>query len=104
METKNINTMNIFRKDSILIGTALGIILPLLVFGILFAVSVLFAPTGRDYLIKLSTIILVSVFSNLFTMRYYLLKLKADRTGRGILLVTFVFAITYFVVYTYFIN
>ena len=96
--------MNILRKDSMSFGIALGICLPAVCFGILFAISTVFAPEGKDYLIKLSNIILVSVFCNLVTIRYYLLKLKFDRTGRGILLVTFVFAIAYFAIYQYFLK
>ena len=88
-------------KDSILLGIVLGIVLPLVSFGILYAVSTLLAPMDKDYLIKLSTMVLVSVFSNLFTLRYYLLKLKFDKTGRGILLVTFVMAIGYFLTYSH---
>ncbi len=96
------NKIKILHKDSMWLGIALGIILPLVSFGILYAISVLLAPPSRDYLIKLSTITLVSVFTNLFTLRYYLLKLKFDRTGRGILLVTFILAIGYFATFSYF--
>jgi len=89
----------IFYKDSLLLGIVLGIALPLVSFGILYAISTLFSPADKDYLIKLSTIILVSVGANLFPLRHYLTKLKFDKTGRGILLVTFILAIGYFAVY-----
>ena len=89
----------IFYKDSLLLGVVLGIALPLISFGILYAISTIFAPAGKDYLIDLSVVILVSVFTNLFTLRYYLIKPKFDKTGRGILLVTFILAIGYFAVY-----
>ena len=89
----------ILYKDSMGLGIALGIALPLVVFGILYAISVFFAPVGKDYLIEMSKMILASIFANLFTMRHYLLKLKFDKTGRGILLVTFIMAIGYFAVY-----
>lgn len=95
--------MEQLRRDSIWLGLIIGILFPALLFGILFAVSKIFAPEGIEYLIKLPTIILVSVFPNLFTLRYYLKNLKYDRTGRGILLVTFVYAILYFVVYLKFV-
>ena len=88
----------IFYKDSLALGIVIGIGLPLISFGILYAVSTFFAPAGVDYLIKLSTMILVSVIPNLLTLRYYLLKPKFDKTGRGILLITFILAIGYFVV------
>jgi len=93
---------SLLRRDTMLLGILLGIALPVVSFGILYVISTVFAPAGKDYLIRLSNVVLVSVFSNLFTLRYYLLKLKLDKTGRGILLVTFVFAIGYFATYAYF--
>lgn len=91
--------MEKLRRDSIWLGLIIGILFPAILFGILFVISTSLAPEGRDYLIKLPTLILVSIFPNLFTLRYYLVKLKYDRTGRGILLITFVYAIAYFVVF-----
>jgi hypothetical protein len=103
MENKTMKHLiiKILHKDTILLGTALGLLVPLISFGILYAISTLFAPEGKDYLIKISTVVLVSVFVNLFTLRYYLLKLKFDRTGRGILLVTFILAIAYFAMHSW---
>jgi len=89
----------ILYRDSFLLGIVLGTALPLVSFGILYAVSTSFAPAGKKYLVELSTLMLLSVFTNLFTIRYYLLKPKFDKTGKGILLVTFVLAIGYFALY-----
>lgn len=91
--------MKIFKKDSLILGIIMGIVFPTLLFALLYFLSRIFAPADRDYLVRLSTIILISIFPNLFTLRYYLVNLKLDKTGRGILLVTFVFAIAYFAVY-----
>lgn len=91
--------MEKLRRDSMWLGIIIGILFPGILFGILFTLSTFFAPEGKNYLIKLTTLILVSIFPNLFTLRYYLVKLKYDRTGRGILLITFIFAILYFIVY-----
>ena len=89
----------ILYKDSLVLGIVLGIVLPLITFGVLYAISTFFAPIGKNFLIKLSTVILLSVIPNLLTLRHYLLKLKLDKTGRGVLLVTFILAIGYFVAY-----
>ena len=89
----------IFKKDSLLLGVILGIVFPAILFAILYALSRFFAPIGKDYLVRLATLALISIFPNLFTLRYYLTKLKLDKTGRGILLATFVFAILYFIFY-----
>jgi len=82
-----------------LLGVIIGIILPAVLFAVLYALSRIFAPEGKDYLVQLPTVLLVSIFPNLFTLRHTLVKLQFDKTGRGILLVTFVFAILYFAVY-----
>lgn len=95
--------MERLRRDSMYLGLVIGIFFPAILFGILYGISEIFAPEGKEYLIKLPTLMLVSIFPNLFTLRYYLKKLKYDRTGRGILLVTFVYAILYFAVYLKFV-
>ncbi len=91
--------MEKLRRDNMWLGLLIGFISPTVLFGILYLLSHYFAPEGKEYIVKLPTIILVSIFPNLFTLRYYLVKLKFDRTGRGILLVTFAFAILYFIYY-----
>jgi membrane protease YdiL (CAAX protease family) len=91
--------MKILKKDSMLLGIIIGLILPALLFAVLYFPSRLFAPLGKDYLVQLPTLALISIFPNLFTFRHYLKILKLDQTGRGILLVTFVFAILYFAFY-----
>jgi len=91
--------MKILKKDSLILGIIVGTVLPAVLFGILYSLSSIFAPIGKDYLVKFPTLVLIAIFPNLFTLRYYLLTLKLDKTGRGILLVTFVFAILYFIFY-----
>ena len=90
----------ILKKDSLILGLAIGIIFPLALFAMLYFLARIFAPEGKDYLVQFPTIVLISIFPNLFTLRYYLVKLKFDKTGRGILLVTFVFGILYFVFFS----
>ncbi len=91
--------MEKLRSDKLWLGVLIGTLIPAILFGILYSLSHYLAPDGRDYIVKLPTLLLISIFSNLFSLRYYLVKLKYDRTGRGILLVTFIFAILYFVLY-----
>lgn len=92
--------VNTLRTDSMLTGVVLGIALPLVAFGLLVGLNALLEVlSGKDEVIKMATIALVSIFANLFTLRHYLVKLKQDRTGRGIMLVTFVLAIAYFALY-----
>jgi hypothetical protein len=86
-------------KDSYSLGTMLGITVPIAGFGLLYLINFLierFFFQG-DFL-KFSSIVLVSITLNLIVMRYYLVKLNYDRTGRGILVVTFVLMVLFFTV------
>ncbi len=87
------------KKDSWGLGIGVAIGLPLVVFGILTLIKVITIKTaGFNPFLKDSTVELISIFINMFTLRYYLVKLTFDKTGRGILLVTFIMAIAFFVV------
>lgn len=88
------------KTDSWTLGIILGIVVPLITFGILWLIMMQLGPisAGR-YWLKESTIMLLAIFTNLFTFRYYMVNLRYDRTGRGILLVTFVMAAVFFVLY-----
>lgn len=89
--------MNKLRTDTIWMGLLLGTLLPALAFGIFYLIGLgLDSSSGKLHVLPLKTIALISIFTNLFTMRYYLIKLKYDRTGRGILLMTFVMTLLYF--------
>ncbi len=78
-------------------GILLGGGVPAITFGILYAIfSGIMAAAGHEMDIDLiCKVILLSVVPSVFIMRYYLLKLKYDYTGRGILLMTFVIAIIF---------
>jgi hypothetical protein len=87
------------KKDNWILGIALGLLLPLAIYGILYFIMVNWGTVDETlgvFYIKESTMQLISIFSNLFTFRYYMVNLKYDKTGRGILLVTFIFAALFF--------
>ncbi|MCF8303033.1 MAG: hypothetical protein K9I94_07140 [Bacteroidales bacterium] len=90
--------MSIFKKDSFLLGGILGILIPIIIIALIFLVRFLFiSDVAGGNILNDDKLLLVSVFINLLPMRYYLVSLKFDRTGRGILLVTFVLGILYFI-------
>jgi uncharacterized membrane protein len=92
--------MDFLRKDSFWLGIILGIIFPLIAFGILYLIGIAIdAGTGKTDVFNQENRSLVSIFVNLIALRFYLLKLKHDLTGRGILTVTFLLAIAYFAIY-----
>lgn len=90
--------MEKLRRDSWVMGILLGIFVPALTFGVLYGlVYLVLTAFGKPLdILNLDLIkkfILLSIVPSVFVIRYYLLKLKFDLTGRGILLVTFLIAI-----------
>lgn len=85
------------KKDSIVFGVILGVLLPALLFLILNGAGSLIDPSSflaRPF--EGYKPILFSLLVNLVTIRIYFVNLKMDRTGRGILLATFLIALAYF--------
>ena len=88
--------MDRLRRDSLWMGLFLGILLPAVLFGVLEGLLAIVEHfTGKIDIVDIKKIILLSIVPNLFLLRYYLLKLKYDLTGRGILAATFVLGIVF---------
>jgi len=73
----------------------IAIILPVLTWLLIKGLTEIFAGSNGN-MFQQSTEQLLAICSNLIPFRYYLVKLKADKTGKGIMLVTFLFAMLYF--------
>ena len=94
------------RKDSYVLGGVMGIVIPVVLFGILMGVLALLVHLKPDmlfnnpnlYKVLIPKIILVSMIPSVFILRYYLLKLKYDKTGRGIVAATFLLGIVFVIV------
>lgn len=87
------------KKDNWALGVIMGLLLPLIVYGIIFTIVRTYGVVDEIrgiYMMKQSTMQLIGIFSNLFTFRYYMVNLKYDKTGRGILLATFIYAGVFF--------
>jgi len=89
----------LFNQDNLLAGTVIGVIAPWICFGILYLLNMLF----RDVILKMpvlittSTLLLISIVVDVFIMRQYMVKYKYEKTGKGLLVITFVYVIAYFV-------
>ena len=83
------------KKDSVIIGILIGLVIPAILFSILFFVNNHYFPKR----IPESSIFIISLCANLLPFRYYMVNLKFDFTGRGILVVTFVYAIVFLMRY-----
>ena len=86
------------RRDNIWMGILLGLIIPAILFSLLTGiVCIVEHYTGEIEVVTSQKILLLSIVPNLFLLRYYLLKLKYDLTGRGILTSTFLVAILFII-------
>jgi hypothetical protein len=88
------------KKDSIWLGLAIGIVLPGLLYCILYLISLLIETHSyfsRPF--QGNKMLLISLVINLVTIRIYFVNLKMDRTGRGIILATFLIGMAFFLVF-----
>ncbi|MCF8233272.1 MAG: hypothetical protein K9G67_04920 [Bacteroidales bacterium] len=89
--------IKILKKDSQFLGVLLGLLLPGLFFGLLFILDLIFSNLLKtEEILSIELIKLLSIFVNIIPIRYYFLKLKYELTGRGVLLVTFIYVVVYF--------
>ncbi|MDT8394310.1 MAG: hypothetical protein RQ761_10720 [Bacteroidales bacterium] len=87
-----------FKRNSLWLGIIVGTILPLAVYGLLYALLAIYNNlAGAHPGLNENQLQLISPVVNLFIIRYYFVSLKYDDTGRGVLLVTFIYVIAYFV-------
>ena len=78
------------KQDHYLLGVGIGILSPLLLFLLIYGINyVLLAMDVVNGYMDQQSQALVSIFGNLLAIRYYFVSLKFDKTGRGVLLVTF---------------
>ena len=95
--------MDKLRRDSYAVGIILGIVIPAVLFGILYGIFALVVHFNPQMLVNkpnlkevvIPDFILLAMIPNLLLLRYYLLKLKFDKSGRGILIATFFWAIVF---------
>jgi hypothetical protein len=89
-----------FRRDSFWMGLLLGALIPAVIFGFLKLIVFFLPHQIQDAnVFNFQRMILISIIPNILLLRYYLLKLKYDLTGRGILAVTFVIAIGFVILH-----
>ncbi len=90
--------MNALKKDNFLFGFIIGIIFPALFFGIIWIINyILLEINVAKFPFDLESHILLSFIANLLLIRYYFLNLKYENTGKGVLMITFVSIILFFI-------
>jgi len=99
------NLRDKLRKDSFGLGVILGLALPIVLFAIMFGVLLIMVHVRPDMLMRspdlyknvVPKLILIAMLPSIFLMRHYLLNLKYDKTGRGILTATLILAVAFVV-------
>jgi len=88
---------NPLKNDNNALGAIIGLLLPIAAFGLLYTINhFIITSCNLDMFMRDSTMKLLSIVFNVIPIRYYFLKLKFEQTGRGVLLVTFVYVVVYF--------
>jgi hypothetical protein len=75
------------KKDSFWLGLGIGLIGPLILFGVIYIVKFTLGHLALD------KAMFVSVALNIVPIRYYFISAKMDRTGRGVLTMTVILII-----------
>ena len=90
--------MNFLKKDHFIFGLLIGLSLPVLLFLVIWFLNYVLLLLGVAKLfLDLETHSLISMFGNLLPIRYYFVNLTFDKTGRGVLLITFVTILLFFI-------
>ena len=86
------------KKDNYIFGTLLALIIPLFLYMFILLINFIIIQMGitQIYLDR-KVHILISLTGNLLPIRYYFVNLKYDKTGRGVLLITFILVMLFFV-------
>ena len=86
-----------YKKDSHTFGALSGLTIPVISYLIFIGIALL-VQLFIDFNIKsiYPALKLAAIAINLLPIRYYFVSLKYELTGRGLLLVTFVYVIVYF--------
>jgi hypothetical protein len=91
------------KKDNIALGILLGLILPVLFFGLLSLAAMLVeSGTAWDLPFETDRRMLLALVINIIPIRLYFVRYKFDKTGRGVLLVTFLLMVFCFSFIRYF--
>ena len=81
-----------FNKNSFLLGSFLGLVLPIVVYAFSLFLSTKAAYQSLDN----PTLHVIAITCNVFVFRFYMIRKKMMQTGKGILFVTLIHAFYYF--------
>lgn len=89
--------MNLLKQNKFLTGVIIGLLAPFPVYGLFWLLDRLLKTTGIWHgLVQPENIFLLSLVGNLLLLRTYFVKLKLEKTAKGILLVTLALILLFF--------
>ena len=92
--------LQFFKKNNFLFGFVTGVLLPIPVYGFFWVLDQLMKSTGIWHgLHQPQNIYLLSLVGNIILIRIYFLNLKSDKTAKGIILMTLVYVVIFFLIY-----
>ena len=85
------------KKDELSLGVLIGLVIPLPV-AVIFAVLVRLIQINFHILsnTRITDMLLLGVGANLLIMRYYIVKLKFENTAKGLMIVSFIIVLLFF--------
>ncbi|MCU0371297.1 MAG: hypothetical protein MUC31_07775 [Bacteroidales bacterium] len=91
------------KRDNIAFGVLLGFVLPGLFYGLLSLIA-MFVETGSAWArpFEPDRMMILALVINVIPIRLYFVTYKFDRSGRGVLLATFLIMVVYFIFIRYF--
>lgn len=84
--------MNIFKRNSLVLGLILGLIIPAALYGFMLWLTT-FRPEAS---FNRDTLMVVSITANVILFRQYMMKWDMEESGKGMLFATFVYAFVFF--------
>jgi hypothetical protein len=80
-----------FKKNSYLFGILLGTVIPILFFGVLYGLNFMTGIFSHGtIMLSIHKMMFVSAALNILPIRYYILHMEVENTGKGILIVTLI--------------
>lgn len=89
--------MNLLKKDNPGFGALLALMVSSVVYAFFYLASLMLPELFESRFLRKEAVVLVSIFINLLPFRFYMLSLKLEKTGRGMLISMFLMMILYFV-------
>jgi hypothetical protein len=87
-----------FKKDNFVFGLLLGTVIPLIVYTLLEQLVTIEIKGVSQPRFDQATNLVLSLVANILPFRQYMQKGNYEKTGKGILLMTFVYAMIYMVI------